>query len=77
MHPLSLFIEIPEPVKSKFDYEFQELCTELQPIYGKMIWSLPHRAGFTEYRIREAHRIASERGIQKIGYLIGILKRLP
>lgn len=71
------FIHIPVPKESKFQHEFQELCTELEPIYGKVIWSLPFRAGFSEYKIREAHRIASLRGNTSVGYLIGIIKRLP
>lgn len=74
---ISNFLSIPEVKQSKFDYEFQELGTLLQPIYGKGVWGLFYKSGFTEWKIREAHRIASERGIQSIGYLIGIIKRLP
>lgn len=70
-------IQIPVPKESKFSYEYQELGVLLEPTYGKAIWGLFYKPGFTEYKIREAHRIASERGIKKIGYLIGIVKRLP
>jgi len=35
-----------------------------------------HKSNFTEYKIRKAHDIASKKGITKVGYLIGILKRL-
>lgn len=69
-------IPLPKETKSRFSYEFQELGILLEPVYGKVVWSLFYRSGFTEYKIREAHRIASEKGIQKIGYLIGILKRM-
>ncbi len=71
------FIEIPIQKESRFNHEFQELGVLLEPVYGKAIWPLFYKPGFTEYKIREAHRIASERGIKKIGYLIGIVKRLP
>lgn len=63
--------------KPKYKYEYTELCSELEPVYGKVIWTLPHRAGFTEYKIRKAHEIAKKRGITKIGYLVGIIKKLP
>ncbi len=63
--------------KTKHKFEFQELCEELEPIYGKRIWTLPHKIGFTEYKIRKAHEIALQRGIKNIQYLIGIIKKLP
>lgn len=66
-----------EPTKkSAHDFEYQEVCSELEPIYGKGIWRLPYQPGVTEHKIREAHKIASQRGIQKYGYLIGIIKKL-
>jgi len=61
---------------TKHSYEFQELCTELEPIYGKLVWTLVFRAGITEHKLREAHNIAKKRGITTIGYLIGIINRL-
>lgn len=77
--PLSIadLIQIPEAKESKFSFEFQELGVLLEPIYGRGIWGLFYKQGFTEWKIKEAHRIASERGIQKLGYIIGIVKRLP
>lgn len=71
------FMPVIEKKEGKFSFEFQELGTLLEPIYGKGIWTLFYRAGFTEWKIKEAHRIASERGIRKLGYVIGIVKRLP
>ena len=62
---------------TKHHHEYQELCEELQSIYGKAIWGLPHKPGFTEFKIREAHRIAKTRGITTLGYLIGIIRKLP
>lgn len=77
----SLFVntlkELPSNTPTtKHKYEFQEICEELEPIYGKLIWTLPHKIGFTEYKIRKAHEIAKSRGIDKINYLIGIIKKL-
>lgn len=61
---------------SKHDYEFQELGSELEPIYGKGIWALFYKDGFTEHKIREAHKIAEKRGVRELRYLIGIIKKL-
>lgn len=69
--------ELPEIKKDKVQFEFQELGMELQPIYGKAIWTLFYRPNFTEFKIRKAHAIAQEKGINTIGYLIGIIKKLP
>lgn len=68
--------QIPTPQKHRVEHEFQELGLELQPIYGKAIWSLFYKKGFTEHKIREAHKIAEARGITKLSYLIGIVKKL-
>lgn len=62
--------------KSKHKFEFQELCEELEPIYGKLVWTLPHKVGFTEYKIRKAHEICKQKNILSIRYLIGIVKKL-
>lgn len=61
---------------SKHEFEFQEVCSELEPIYGKAIWVLPTRTYATAYKIRQAHEIAKKRGRLDIGYLTGIVKRL-
>ncbi len=76
MKPISSLLKVSPPRKEKIDFEFQELCLELEPIYGKVIWSLPYKAGMTEYKIRQAAKIASEKGIKKFPYLMGILKRM-
>lgn len=67
---------LQNPIVTKHQHEYQELCEELQPIYGKGVWTIPHLPFATEYKIREAHRIASRRGITKLAYLIGIVKKL-
>lgn len=78
MEPLSSFLKKPEkPVKTqRIDFEFQALGVELEPFYGKAIWPLFYKKGFTEVKIREAHEIAKKRGITKLPYLIGIIKKL-
>jgi hypothetical protein len=63
--------------ETKHKHEFQELGELLEPYYGKVIWSLFYKTGFTEYKIRKAHEIAKGRNILKINYLIGIIKKLP
>lgn len=73
---LEKYINPIEQVKSKYKYEFIELCNELEPIYGKQIWGLVRRVGYTEYKIRKAHEIAKKNGKVNIGYLIGIIKKL-
>lgn len=61
--------------RSKHKYEYQELAESLEPIYGKGIWTVFSRPKFTEYEVRRAHKIAQERGITKLAYLIGIIKK--
>ena len=70
------YIKVPEPKKGRFDFEFQQLGVELEPIYGKGVWTLPYKPNFTEYKIREAHRICQQRGITTLGYLIGVVNKL-
>ena len=60
----------------KIDYEFQALGVELQPIYGKVIWTLFHKKGMTEAKIRDAAHIAKNRGKETFPYLVGIIKKL-
>lgn len=73
----ALLPKLPEKPRSKHEYEYQELCSELEPIYGKLVWTLPHRKGVTEYKLREAHKIATKRNTFTIPYLYGIIKKLP
>lgn len=63
-------------VCKKTIYEFQDLCAELEPVYGKGVWALPCKVGVTENKIRRGHKICQEKGIIKLSYLIGVLKRL-
>lgn len=68
----------PETARAgpKVDFEFQAIGLELQPYYGKKIWSLFYKPGMTEDKVRRAHEIAKKRGVMKYGYLIGVLKNL-
>lgn len=63
-------------VETKHNYEFQEICADLQKDFGKGVWSLPYKPGFTEYKLKKAGDIARKRGITSLGYLIGIVKKL-
>lgn len=74
---MSELLIVPKPKESKHQFEFQEVCKELEKTYGKLVWTLPYKSGFTEYKIREGHRIATERGIQTFQYLYGIIRKLP
>lgn len=67
--------EVRKEIK-KPKHEFVELCEELEPVYGKQIWGLPRRIGYTEYKIREAHKKCVEKGIINIKYLVGIIKKM-
>lgn len=71
------FAHLPTRPTTKHHYEFQEVCSELEPVYGKQIWTIPHRKGITEKNMREAYAIANRRGIYTFAYFCGILKRLP
>lgn len=75
----SLFkdFKIEEAPKDKVQFEFQELGLLLEPIYGKLIWTLFYKPWANEFKIRKAHEIAQARGITKINYLIGIIRKLP
>ena len=66
-----------EVKKSKHEYEFQEVCSDLQKDFGKLVWTLPHKVGFTPHKIKKAGDIARKRGVKKFPYLVGIIKRLP
>lgn len=76
MEKLASLITASRQTATRHEHEFQEVCSELEPIYGKGIWTVPHRADCTEWKLREAHRIAVSRGVRKLAYLIGVMKRL-
>jgi hypothetical protein len=71
-----LAFTLPERPTSKHAFEYQELCEQLQPIYGKAIWTVPHLVGVNEYKIREAHKVCVRRGILRLPYLIGVIKKM-
>ena len=63
--------------EAKYDYEYQEVCSDLQKDFGKLVWTLPYKSWVTEYKLRKAGEIARQRGVKKFPYLVGIIKRLP
>ncbi len=67
--------ELPK-VKSKHRFEYQEICEELAKTYGRQIWILPSKPFFTEYKLRQAHKICQQRNILTFRYLVGVLKKL-
>lgn len=69
-------IKLPEKKESKFNYEFQQLGVELEPVYGRGIWHLFYRRGFTEHKIRQAHEVCKKKNILTLAYLIGVVKRM-
>lgn len=58
----------------KINYSFQEIGVEMQKVYGKKVWSIFYK--HPEGKIREAWKIANQRGILSFGYLLGILNKL-
>lgn len=65
---------IPFKTEKKIDYEFQQMGIELEPFYGKVIWSLFYK--YPLEKIRDAHKVCVERGVMKLAYLIGVIKNL-
>lgn len=68
------FTKIKRTTKHK--HEYQEVCEDLQKDFGKLVWTLPYKKGFTEHKIRTAGQIARSRGITTVPYLVGIIKKL-
>lgn len=64
--------------QTKHQYEFQEICADLEKDFGKRIWTLPHqnKPYITNHNLRKAGQIARSRNITTINYLIGIMKNL-
>lgn len=62
--------------ETKHNYEYQEVCEDLERDFGKLVWTLPWKKGVTEYKIKRAGEIARKRGILKFGYLVGIINKL-
>lgn len=74
---LGLLMSSYQVKKSKHEYEYQEVCSDLEKDFGKLVWTLPHKVGFTPYKIKKAGGIARKRGVLKYPYLVGVLKNLP
>lgn len=62
--------------ETKHDFEYQEVCEDLEKDFGRLVWTLPWKEGVTEYKLREAGKIARKRGILKFNYLVGVINRL-
>ena len=62
--------------ETKHNFEYQEVCSDLEKDFGKLVWTLPYKKGVSEYKIKEAGKIARQRGVLKFNYLVGIINRL-
>ena len=64
--------------QTKHEFEFQEVCEDLQKDFGKLVWTIPYKnkPWVTEHNLRKAGEIARKQGITNVPYLIGIMKRL-
>jgi len=63
---------------TKHEYEFQEICEDLQKDFGKLVWTIPHKKApyITNHNLLEAGKRARKAGITTVPYLLGIMKRL-
>lgn len=66
----------PKANAPNVEYEFQSVGIELQPIYGKVIWTLFSKPKVTPEKVRRAHEIAVKRKKTNYAYLYGIIKKL-
>lgn len=70
----SEFVYSPKKSEKKIDFEFQQLGIELEPLYGKAIWPMFYK--WPLVKIKDAHKVCMSRGITKIPFLIGVMKKL-
>jgi hypothetical protein len=63
-------------IQKSFTHEYQLLCNEIEPKLGKGIWSVPSMPFVTDDKLRRAWNIVKKRGIYKLAYLIGTIKKL-
>jgi len=59
---------------TKADFRFQELGMEMQEYFKQNIWYLFYK--YDEFQIKDAFTICKNKGIKKINYLVGIIRRL-
>ena len=59
----------------KVEHEYQAICLELEEYFGKkkLIWSLPHRKGFTNPLMRYALKECKTRNKPFLNYFITII----
>ena len=58
--------------KKRIDFSYQALGIELQKYFKTNTWWMFHK--YPENKIRDAFKVCKERGVNSIGYLIGIIK---
>jgi len=68
------------PQKQKF--QFQELTKKLYPIYGDVIFKLPYRTFYSDYKLEKAHE-ATEKFCKdpikenRFKYLVSCMRKMP
>jgi hypothetical protein len=60
----------------KVDFEFQELCLELNAWFNKKCWFIFYRPEASLERIRAAFKICQERKNKSVKYFLGVLKKI-
>lgn len=64
------------PDLPKVDYEYQAICLEMEEQFGrsKLLWTLPHRVGYTNQLMRYALKECKTRKVDNLHYFIAIIK---
>jgi len=58
----------------KADYSFQELGIIMAQQFKENIWWIFHK--YSEDKIRRAFKVCQEKGVYKLRFLLGVLRRL-
>ena len=60
--------------KHRVDYSFQALGIEMSIEFKENIWWVFHK--YSEDKIRRAFKVCQEKGVYKLKFLLGVLRRL-
>lgn len=58
----------------KIDFPFQEICIKLEPIFGKIVWSVVTEKGNTTAVMEEVYRRWTQE--KRVGYLKWLIKEI-
>lgn len=59
--------------KKKFNHKWQVLADEISTYFNKPLYWLFYR--YEDWKIENAYKACKEKGVDKVNYLIGILKK--